>query len=281
MRSEQWLNPALVLPALSVSSIEQLLDAVAERVSGSVGIGLQATRAALAEALAAEGWSLGGGVGIPHAGIAGLREPVVCLVVTRQALPLPAIDGRAPDIFFFILAPPDDPEGHLLLLARLAGLAHSRTLIEGLRRVSIADDMVALIRAAELRHVPASPVAPASGYAMIVIAIAGENAVDALLVELLNQGMESATLLEAQSIREATTREVPLFTGFQDIFGDPGGRRVIMVDAPASEVGSVLEMIQRISVERKAVDVRVSVIPIQKHWQLLPVAEEEESAGHV
>jgi nitrogen PTS system EIIA component len=279
MRSEHWLNPTLVLPALSVSSSDQLLDLVAQRVSQVAGVGLPAARAAFADALTAEGWSLGGGIAIPHAALEGLTQPVVCLAVTRDPLPLPALDRRPPDLFFFILAPPDDPEGHLVLLARLAGLAQSRTLVEGLRRVATAEDMVALVRAAELRHGRTPRRAPESGYAMVVIAIAGESAVDALLVELLDQGLESATLLEAQSVREATTREVPLFTGFQDIFGDPGGRRVIMVDTPAAKVTLLLEIVQRIALERNAVDARVSVVPIQKHWQLVPVTE-EESAGH-
>jgi nitrogen PTS system EIIA component len=279
MVPEHWLKASLVLPALSVSGPAELVEEVARSVSASTGSALEATRSAFDGALRAEGWSLGAGVAIPHAELAGLSEPVVCLVVTRAPLPLPAIDGRAPDVFFFILAPPDDPEGHLVLLARLAGLAQSRTLVEGLRRATTADDVLPLVRAAELRHGRAPRSAPESGYSMIVIAIAGESAVDALLVELLDQGLESATLLEAQSVREATTREVPLFTGFQDIFGDPGGRRVIMVDAPASKVDLLLECVQRIAVERRAVDVRVSVLPIQKHWQLVPVPE-EESAGH-
>ena len=172
MKTEHWLNPTLVLPALSAGGAEQLVEAVARRVSQVAKVEVGATRAAFADALGAEGSSLGGGVAIPHAELAGLREPVVALAITRAPLSLPSIDGRAPDVFFFILAPPDDPQGHLLLLARLARLAQSRTLVEGLRRLTKGDEIVTLVQAAELRHVPAPTTEPASGYAMIVIAIA-------------------------------------------------------------------------------------------------------------
>jgi mannitol/fructose-specific phosphotransferase system IIA component (Ntr-type) len=270
-----WLNPTLVLAGLAVDDPHELVDAVARTMATARGLDAERVRTALTEAMKLEGWSLGGGVGVPHAELEGLTEPAVCLVVTSAPVDLPSIDARKPDIFLFIVAPADDPEGHLLLLARLARLAQSRTLLEALRKAPSSDDVVALVRAAERRHQPGAPGAMSSGSVLIVIAIAGEKAVDALLVELVDRGLDEATIVEAQSLREATTREVPLFAGFHDIFGDPGGRRVILLDAPASESVAIMDAVRRIATEHGARQVSISVVALESHWHYAHHPDEE------
>lgn len=287
MASESWLSSSLALPDLDVRDPGALLERVARAIAQSAGLAEPDVERVLRDALAREGWSLGAGVAIPHTELAGVTQPVVALAVTRAPLALPSIDQRAPDVFFFILAPPEDPEGHLLLLARLARLAQSHTLLAALRKAKSNDDLVALVSAAELRHDPmpagrtSSPGFERPPHALIVIAIAGEKAADALLVELLDRGKAEATIVEAQSVREATTREVPLFAGFQDIFGDPGGRRVILVEADAGECDALLELVRKIAEERRALEVHVNVLPVHRRWQLARASDEEsESGGH-
>jgi mannitol/fructose-specific phosphotransferase system IIA component (Ntr-type) len=278
MRPSDWLNPALVLARPQTADARELIALVTERMATVTGLDPERIGRVLSVALALEGWSLGAGVGVPHGELEGLTEPRVCLVVTASPVELPSIDARPPDIFFFILAPPDDPQDHLLLLAHLARLAQSRTLLEGLRKAATSEEMIALVRAAERRHVPAAPL-PDAGAVLIVISIAGEKAVDALLVELLDRGLDQATIVEAQSVREATTREVPLFSGFHDIFGDPGGRRVIFLDAPTTESAAIFETAKRVAGEHRAKELRISVLPLELHWHLSPPAE-DEGGGH-
>lgn len=261
-----WLKPSNVLPALSAGSLEQLICAVAQNLAEVAGIDRDHVARAFREATAGEGFSLGSGVAIPHTELPELAETLVCLVTTREPLPLPALDGRSPDIFLFILSKPD-PHAHLVLLAHWARLAQSRTFLDGLRRARTPDEVMALVRAAELRHAPVpAETKPVASHDLIVISVSGEKVVDALLIGLVDDGYEDACVIEAQSLREAATREVPLFAGFRDLFGDPGGRRVLLVDVEASRTDAVMSAVQRICEEHRAKDARVSVLPLRRHW---------------
>src|SRR5690606_23604598 len=134
-----------------------------------------------------------------------------------------------------------DPHAHLVLLAHWARLAQSRTFLDGLRRARTPDEVMALVCAAELRHAPVpAETKPVASHDLIVISVSGEKVVDALLIGLVDDGYEDACVIEAQSLREAATREVPLFAGFRDLFGDPGGRRVLLVDVEASRTDAVM-----------------------------------------
>jgi nitrogen PTS system EIIA component len=269
MEIEQLLENPLVLPGLGTNEAAELLARVAAALCERAGLPQGRIESVFLDAMQAEGFSLGNGVAIPHAEIEGLPETQLCVATTRAPLPLPTIDGKPADIFFFILSRPDEPERHLLLLARIARLCQSRTLLEGIRRASSAEEVLALIRAARLRHAPATlPPLPAAmaGRVLVVIALGGEKVVDAVLVDLLDQGFEDATILEAQSLGEATTRELPLFTGFRDIFGDPGGRRVIFLETEPARTKSLIETVRRACANEKTKEAHVSVIPLALHW---------------
>lgn len=280
MVPDGWLRPSNVLPALTAGSLEQLICAVAQNMAEVAGVDREQVAAAFRRATDGEGFSLGSGVAIPHTEHAELAETLVCLVTTREPLALATLDGRAPDIFLFILSKPD-PHAHLVLLAHWARLAQSRTFLEGLRRARTPDEMIALVRAAELRHAPAkSTREPAASHDLVLISTSGEKVVDALLIGLVDDGFEDACVLEAQSLREAATREVPLFAGFRDIFGDPGGRRVLLLEVEAGRTEELVAAVQRVCEEHHAKDARVSVVPLRTHWELAPPPSEPVAKGH-
>lgn len=272
----------MVLPGVAVATPAELVRTVA-------GVLAQATRTeplwvegAFTDALHREGFSIGQGVAIPHTENKALTETVVCLVTLKEPLKLKTIDGRPPDVFFFILSKPD-PHHHLLLLAHLARLAQSRTLVAGLREARSPEEMVKLVSAAEQRHRsnPGSIGAlPSGSHALVVVSVGGEKLVDALLVDLVDQGFGDACVLEAQGLREAAAREVPLFAGFRDLFGDPGGRRVLILEVPADGSDAIIETVKRICEEHRAKDAWVSVVPIQTRWVFSRAAEDDGRGGH-
>jgi PTS system nitrogen regulatory IIA component len=275
-----WLDPALVISGLSVSTVPELVRTVADKLGGAVGIERAGIEVAFMEAMRGDGFSIGRGVAIPHIEMQNLAETKVCLAILAKPLPVATLDQQSPSIFVFILARPD-PQAHLLLLAHVARLVRSRTLLEGLRRAQGADEVVALMRAAEMRHDagPASR-APAASHALIVAVVSGEKAVDALLIDLVDQGLGEACIIDAQSLQEAAAREVPLFTGFRDLFGDPGGRRMLVVETPAEQTSDVLNAIRGACKAYGAKDARVSVLPVHTRWTFVSAVPEEPSAGH-
>jgi len=94
-----------------------------------------AIETAFVEAMQGEGVSLGSGVIIPHIELEGVEQTLIALMTFSRPLEVRTTDGRPADILFFVLAKPD-PHGHLLLLAHLARLAQSRTLLDGIRKAA-------------------------------------------------------------------------------------------------------------------------------------------------
>lgn len=278
----EWIKASLVLPGLGATSVETLVRPVAAVMGPAAAAESRRVETAFLDAMRGEGFSIGEGVAIPHIEMAHLTETVVCLATLRRPLPLKTVDGRPADIFLFVLSKPDHQE-HLLLLAHLARLAQSRTLLDGLRRAQTAEEAVALVRAAEMRHRALQGPAmapPSTSQTLFLLSVGGEKAVDALLIDLVDQGFGEACILEAQTLREAATREVPLFAGFRDLFGDPGGRRILLLEAPVDRTDAIIETVRRISQEHRANDARVSVVPIQTSWIMPPVDDEGASEGH-
>jgi mannitol/fructose-specific phosphotransferase system IIA component (Ntr-type) len=280
MAVEGWLAPELVVLQLEATRVEDVVKAAADKLGSVEGRDGAAIEKAFLEVIVGEGFSLGSGVVIPHTEVKA-DETLVCLVTTKEPLLLPTIDGRPPDIFIFILSKAD-PQSHLLLLAHLARLTQSRTLLEGLRRAHDPKEVVALVGAAELRHTAAvqrAKVGKDSPQVLVILSARGEQLIDALLIDLVDRGFPEANLLEAQSLREAATREVPIFAGFRDLFGDPGGRRVVLLEAPADRVEEIVGSVKRICEEHGGGDARISVVPAET-WHLgaaPPVPEEPGS----
>ncbi len=284
MVAADWLKPSLILPKVSPDTPEALVRVVAQTMSAPAGVDVRHVEQAFLEVLHGEGFMIGKGVAIPHTELAQLTETSVCLVTLERPLPLKAMDGRTPDIFFFVLSKPD-PRDHLLLLAHVARLAQSRTFLDGLRRARTVEQVVELVRAAELRH--ASPqttvpsiAAPRSARAIFIVSVSGEQLVDALLIDLVDQGFGEASIVEAQSLSEAAAREVPLFAGFSDMFGDPGGRRILLLEDEMSRADAVVETVRRLAEEHRAEDASVSVLPLHAHWAAPKRSDERAPRGH-
>jgi mannitol/fructose-specific phosphotransferase system IIA component (Ntr-type) len=274
----RWLVPNRIILQLAVASPAELVRRVAETMDN--GSRLPHIQAAFMEAFEGEGFSLGAGVAIPHIELEGQSETAVCLVTTAAPLSLCTIDGRDPDVFLFILSKPD-PKSHLLLLAQLARLARSKTLRKGLRKARSPNEVVELVHAAEQRHAPSRPqaVTRQPGHAVVFVSVSGEKLVDDLLVALVDDGFGDGCIVEAQTVREAVAREVPLFAGFRDIFGDPGGRRLLVVEVAAARVTAIVEVVRRLCEEHGAKDGQVSVIPIETRWSSA-LAAPDTHQGH-
>lgn len=282
MTTPRWLRPSLILLDTPADTVAEVVHVTAHAAAASTGVDAILIQDNLERATGKGGYAVGGGVAVPHADIPGLDETAVALVRTTQPLPVQALDAQPADLFFVILSRPNDPRAHLLLLAHIARLARSRVLIDGLRQVGTAAEAAALIEAAEMRHTAmTTPVStPTATHYLAMIAVAGEKTVDALLVTLLDQRFGDASILEAQSLRDAATQEVPLFAGFRDIFGDPGGRRVLLLEVPADRIDALSLTVRRVCEECQPAAASFSLLPLQSHWTWIPPRAEKTARGH-
>lgn len=277
-----WLQPSLVVLQVSAGSQTALVDVAAVSLAGASGLEMDRLRDVFNQAFQTEGYSLGSGVAIPHVEVDGLEQTLVCLVTSKAPIPLETVDGVPPDVFFFILSR-RDPRGHLVLLAHLASLARSRSFLAGLREARTPDEVMTLVDAAERRHAPSTGRAqdtPATSHVLVLVSVSGERLVDAILVDLVDRGFDDASVIEAQSLRDAAAQEVPLFAGFRDIFGDPGGRRLLVVEAPSEQAQDVVDVVRQLCEEHRSHDAAVTVVPVQMRWRSPRPQPREASGAH-
>jgi Na+/H+ antiporter NhaD/arsenite permease-like protein/mannitol/fructose-specific phosphotransferase system IIA component (Ntr-type) len=67
---------------------------------------------------------IGGGIAIPHAFIKALSKPVVMTLLLEKGIEFNASDGAPVRVLFFVLAPENQRDAYLKILARLATILH-------------------------------------------------------------------------------------------------------------------------------------------------------------
>jgi len=94
---------------------------------------------------------MGGGVAVPHAKSAHLREMVVAMGQVPDGVDFRAIDGRPVQLVFLLLGPPDSTRQHVDLLARIAYLVKSPGVIDQLRAATSPEQVMAAVKAETAR----------------------------------------------------------------------------------------------------------------------------------
>jgi PTS system nitrogen regulatory IIA component len=278
---KNWLQRELIVLGVEAVDLPDLLARAAAPLARATGLDEGGIAQALVGAARESDFSVGLGVIVPHVELPGIEQTTVAFLRLARPLALRAIDGVPIDLVFVVLARPGDPVAHLRLLAHLARLLHSRVLREGVRAAESGEAIVDLVRAAEARHFPRTRVErPASQHCLAILALAGEKAVDAILVNLLDAGLGHAAIVDAQSVREAASHEVPLFTGFREVFGDPGGQRLIVVELPSSSVEMVTNMLREVCDEHRPTAAELIFVPTLSRWQWQAPATEPPERGH-
>jgi mannitol/fructose-specific phosphotransferase system IIA component (Ntr-type) len=88
---------------------------------------------------------IGHGVALPHARIAGLKEPVVVVGLSEAGVDFDAPDGQPAHVIFLILTPTDDPSVQLDLAADIArAFVHEHALERVLRAQSYTEFLATL-----------------------------------------------------------------------------------------------------------------------------------------
>ncbi|OJF70538.1 PTS IIA-like nitrogen-regulatory protein PtsN [Alteromonas sp. V450] len=85
---------------------------------------------------------IGNGIALPHGRLAGLDRVIAIVVTSTPAIDFDALDEKPVDIFFALLVPEDQTEGHLQTLATVAGKLSDKETIKAIRRATTSDDIV-------------------------------------------------------------------------------------------------------------------------------------------
>jgi PTS system nitrogen regulatory IIA component len=128
-REKRGVIEELVAPLAEVSGVsqEELVKVLMERERlGSTGIG--------------------GGVGIPHGKLKGIKSLMVGFGLSRNGVDFESIDGRPTHIFFLLVTPENSIDIHLNLLSQISRILKNDLLRQRLRNAETSDEVLDIIR---------------------------------------------------------------------------------------------------------------------------------------
>ena len=88
---------------------------------------------------------IGNGIALPHGRLPELTKVTAVVVTTTPAINFDAIDDKPVDIFFAILVPESQTEGHLQTLATIAGKLSQKEIIKAIRGAETKEEVIAAL----------------------------------------------------------------------------------------------------------------------------------------
>jgi PTS system nitrogen regulatory IIA component len=88
---------------------------------------------------------IGNGIALPHGRLAGLDKVIAIVVTCTPAINFDALDEKPVDIFFALLVPEEQTEGHLQTLATVAGKLSDKETIKAIRRATKSDEILSAL----------------------------------------------------------------------------------------------------------------------------------------
>ena len=88
---------------------------------------------------------IGNGIALPHGSLPGLEKEIAIVVTSTPAIDFDALDEKPVDIFFALLVPEEQTEGHLQTLATVAGKLSDKETIKAIRRATTSDDILSAL----------------------------------------------------------------------------------------------------------------------------------------
>ncbi len=90
---------------------------------------------------------IGNGIALPHGRLPGLDKVIAIVVTSNPPIPFDAIDNKPVDIFFALLVPEEQTEGHLQTLAMVAGKLSDKETVKAIRNATTSDDILSALQA--------------------------------------------------------------------------------------------------------------------------------------
>ena len=89
---------------------------------------------------------IGDGIAIPHARIAGLKDAILFIGLSRHGINFAAVDGKPVYLVVFFLTPLLETELHLKILAKVAGLLNNKIFVRQLTQCSTNDELCHILK---------------------------------------------------------------------------------------------------------------------------------------
>lgn len=156
MRLSEYLEPDLVVVGLATAGVEDTITALVDRLAetGRVRDGADVRKAVL-ERERSHTTSLGNGVALPHATVAGIDRPMIVVATAPDGVEFgPAGEGHAMTRLVVLLLSPIEAAGrHIKILARIVRLVRSDEFIARLLAAESGEALIEEIEREDALHV--------------------------------------------------------------------------------------------------------------------------------
>jgi nitrogen PTS system EIIA component len=151
MQLADFLDFDAIKTALPGGSKRSLLQQLANLAAQRVGRDSATILASLNEREQLGSTGFGQGVAIPHGKIEGLGQIFGLFARLAEPVDYKAIDGRAVDLVFLLLSPPDAGAEHLKALASVSRVTRHAATLEKMRGARSRDALAAVLLGADER----------------------------------------------------------------------------------------------------------------------------------
>lgn len=139
------ISPDALATGLSINGKKPLFQKIAALAAHAYDLDAEMVAEALFERERLGSTGFGGGVAIPHAKIAGLKQVCGVVVLVDPPVGFDAVDDAPVDIIFALLSPADSGAEHLKTLARVSRYLRDDGHVARLRGANSAEALHALL----------------------------------------------------------------------------------------------------------------------------------------
>lgn len=152
MKLTEFISKKAILPALKATdkkgSIQELVQAARKAYDGEKFVVADIVDAIVQrEKIGSTG--IGGGVGVPHAKLDGIKNVIGAFGRASAPLDFSAVDGQPVNLFFLIIAPPSKNEAYLKALQTVMSALKRPNFVKFLRSAKTSRDIEEIFREVE------------------------------------------------------------------------------------------------------------------------------------
>lgn len=152
MKLTEFISKKAILPALKAtdkkSAIQELVQLARKAYDGEKFVVTEIVDAIVQrEKIGSTG--IGGGVGVPHAKIEGIKNVIGAFGRAPVPLEFNAVDGQPVNLVFLIIAPPSKNEAYLKALQKVMAALKRPNFVKFLRAAKTSRDIEEIFREVE------------------------------------------------------------------------------------------------------------------------------------
>ncbi|MBU4344044.1 MAG: PTS sugar transporter subunit IIA [Desulfobacteraceae bacterium] len=149
MKILEVLDKEAILVELKSDDKKGVLEELVTPAARIAGVNHEEVMRVLLERERLGSTGIGGGIGIPHGKLKGLKSLVLGFGLSRKGVDFESMDGKPTHIFFLLVTPENSTGLHLKLLARISRILKNDLFKEKLLGAAGRDEILSIIKEEE------------------------------------------------------------------------------------------------------------------------------------